>query len=106
MEKHFQLSMEHPRRLSHLAHARGIDEDQVVEEALDILLSLSDFLDEGAERQGWSVLAEASLQRAWDNDADVAYDGFALSCNSENDSVRPRPRTGHLPAMPSIVTFP
>ena len=74
VEKHFRLSMEHARRLSHLAHARGIDEDQVVEKALDILLSLSDFLDERAERQGWSVLAEASLQRAWDNDADANYD--------------------------------
>jgi hypothetical protein len=76
VEKHFRLSMEHARRLSHLARARGIDEDQVVEKALDILLSLSDFLDEGAERQGWSVLAEASLQRAWDNDADANYDNW------------------------------
>jgi hypothetical protein len=31
VEKHFRLSMEHARRLSHLARARGIDEDQVVE---------------------------------------------------------------------------
>ena len=29
-------------------------------------------LDEGAERQAWSAISEASLQRAWDNDADAA----------------------------------
>jgi hypothetical protein len=78
VEKHFRLSMEHARRLSHLARVRGIGEDQVVEKALDILLSLSDFLDEGAERQGWSVLAETSLQRAWDNDADANYDNWRV----------------------------
>jgi hypothetical protein len=76
VEKHFQLSQEHARRLSHLARTRGIGETQVVEKALDILFSLSDFLDEGAERQGWSLLAEASLQRAWDNDADANYDDW------------------------------
>ena len=76
VEKHFQLSQEHARRLSHLARTRGIGETQVVEKALDILFSLSDFLDEGAERQSWSVLAEASLQRAWDNDADANYDDW------------------------------
>ena len=76
VEKHFQLSQEHARRLSHLARTRGIGETQVVEKALDILFSLSDFLDEGAERQGWSLLAEASLQRTWDNDADANYDNW------------------------------
>ena len=76
VEKHIQLSPERARRLSYLARTRGVGENQVVEKALDILFSLTDLLDEGAERQAWSVLAEASLQRAWDNDADAAYDDW------------------------------
>jgi hypothetical protein len=40
---------------------------------LDILFSLADLLDERAERQGWSFLSEASLQRVWDKEEDAMY---------------------------------
>lgn len=39
-------------------------------------VTLTDFLDEGAERRGWSFLSEAALQRVWDNEEDAAYDNW------------------------------
>lgn len=76
VEKRIQLSPERARRLSYLARTRGVGENQVVEKALDILFSLTDFLDEGVDRQVWSKLSEASLQHTWDNEADAAYDDW------------------------------
>lgn len=74
VEKHFQLSEEHANRLNHLAQIRQIGEDEIVQKALDILFALTDLLNEGTERQGWSFLSDATLQRVWDNEADAVYD--------------------------------
>ena len=74
IEKNIRLSPDHANRLSHLADARQLSEDQIIEKALDILFSLTDLLDERSERQGWSWLSEQSLQRVWDNDDDAIYD--------------------------------
>ena len=71
VEKHFQLSAEHVHRLNHLAQIHRIGEDQIVEKALDILFALTDLLDEGTERLGWSFLSDAALQRVWSNEADA-----------------------------------
>ena len=76
VEKHIRLSVERADRLSHLAQAHQIHEDQIIEKALDILFSLTDLLDERAERQGWSFLSEAALQRVWDNEKDAVYDNW------------------------------
>jgi hypothetical protein len=76
VEKHFQLTAERAERLNHLAQARRVSEDQIVEKALDILFALADLLDEQTERQGWSFLSEAALQRVWDNDEDAVYDNW------------------------------
>lgn len=53
-----------------------VGEDQIIEKALDILFTLTDLLNEHTERQGWSFLSEAALQRVWDNDEDAAYDNW------------------------------
>ena len=63
VERRFQLSPERARWLSSVARTRGVGESQIVEKALDILSSLTDLFEEGAERQGWSLLSEASVQR-------------------------------------------
>jgi len=76
MEKHIRLSVERADRLSRLAQIHQTQEDQIIERALDILFTLTDFLDEGAERRGWSFLSEAALQRVWDNEEDAAYDNW------------------------------
>jgi hypothetical protein len=76
VERHIWLSPDRAYRLDYLARTRGIAENQVIEKALDILFSLTDLLDERAERQGWSFLSEASLQRVWDNPEDAAYDNW------------------------------
>jgi hypothetical protein len=76
VERHFQLSPERVRWLSSVARTRGVGESQIVEKALDILSSLTDLFEEGAEHQGWSLLSEPSLQRVWDNEADAAYDNW------------------------------
>ena len=76
IEKRIHLSADRAERLNQLAQIRQISEDQIVERALDILFALSDILEEGNERQGWSYLSEASLQRVWNNDKDAIYDDW------------------------------
>lgn len=72
--KRIRLSLERADRLSQLARAQAVSEDQVVEKALDILFNLTDLLGAPSERQGWSSLSEESLHRVWDNDEDARYD--------------------------------
>jgi hypothetical protein len=76
VEKHIRLSVERADRLGRLAQIHQIHEDQIIEKALDILFSLTDLLDERTERQGWSFLSEAALQRVWDNEEDAVYDNW------------------------------
>ena len=76
IEKRFQLSAERAERLSRLAQTRQLDENRIVEKALDMLFDLADLLDERTERQGWAMLSDASLQRIWDNEKDAAYDNW------------------------------
>ena len=76
VEKHIRLSADRADRLSRLAQIHQTHEDQIIERALDILFTLTDLFDEGAERRGWSFLSEAALQRVWDNEEDAAYDNW------------------------------
>jgi predicted transcriptional regulator len=76
VEKQIRLSVQHADRLSRLARAKALSEDQIIEKALDILFSLTDLLDQQAEREGWSFLSEGTLQRVWDNEEDARYDSW------------------------------
>jgi len=76
VEKYIRLSTEHADRLSRLAQAHGLDEDQVVEKALEVLFSLTDLFNERTERQGWSFLSEDALRRVWDSKKDAVYDNW------------------------------
>jgi len=76
VEKLFKLSEEHANRLSRLAQIHHVGEGEIVEKALDILFALTELLNEGTERQGWSFLSDGALQRVWDNEADAAYDNW------------------------------
>jgi hypothetical protein len=76
VQKHIQLSAERANRLNRLAEISQVEEDEIIEKALDILFALTDLLDEGTERQGWSSLSDAALQRVWDNEADAVYDNW------------------------------
>lgn len=76
VEKHIQLSTERANQLNRLARIHQVDEGQIIEKALDILFTLTDLLGEDTERQGWSFLSDAALQRVWDNEADAAYDNW------------------------------
>ena len=76
VEKHIRLSAERADRLNRMAQVYQVGEDQIIEKALDILFTLTDLLNEHTERQGWSFLSEAALQRVWDNDEDAAYDNW------------------------------
>jgi hypothetical protein len=58
------------------AEIHQIREDQIIERALDILFTLTDLFDESMERQGWSFLSGAALQRVWDNEEDAVYDNW------------------------------
>jgi hypothetical protein len=76
VEKHIRLSEERANRLNRLAEIHQIREDQIIERALDILFTLTDLFDESTERQGWSFLSDAALQRVWDNEGDAVYDNW------------------------------
>jgi len=76
VEKQIRLSVQHADRLSRLARAKALSEDQIIEKALDILFSLTDLLDQQVEREGWSFLSEGTLQRVWDNEEDARYDSW------------------------------
>lgn len=76
LERRILLTLERAERLSRLARARAISENEVVARALDILFGFTELLDEQADARGWSLLAEASLERVWDNDDDAAYDNW------------------------------
>ncbi len=76
VEKNIHLSADHARYLNCLAQVKALSEDQLIEKALDILFSLADLLDSQVERQVWSFLSEASLQRIWDNAEDAVYDNW------------------------------
>lgn len=76
VEKHIQLSAERADRLNRLAQIHQVGEGEIIEKALDILFALTDLLNEGTERQGWSFLSDAALQRVWDNEADTVYDNW------------------------------
>jgi len=76
VEKRIWLPIESVDRLGRLARSQEISENQLVVKALDILFSLTELFDERAERQGWSFLSEASLQRIWDNEDDAIYDNW------------------------------
>jgi hypothetical protein len=76
VEKRIQLSAERADRLNRLAQLHQVDEDEIIEKALDILFALTDLLDEGAEQQGWSFLSDAALRRVWDNEQDAVYDNW------------------------------
>ncbi len=76
VEKQIRLSAQHADRLSRLARAKALSEDQIIEKALDILFSLTDLLDQQVEREGWSFLSEGTLQRVWDNEEDARYDSW------------------------------
>jgi hypothetical protein len=74
VEKQVRLSIHHADRLSRLARAKALSEDQIIEKALDILFNLTDLLDRQTEQEGWSFLSENALQRVWDNEEDARYD--------------------------------
>jgi hypothetical protein len=76
VEKNIHISADRASSLSRLAHVKALSEDQLIEKALDILFSLAGLLDSQVERQGWSFLSEASLQRVWDNAEDAVYDNW------------------------------
>ncbi len=76
VEKRIWLPTDSADRLGRLARSQEISENQLIVKALDILFSLTELLDERAERQGWSFLSEASLQRIWDNEEDAIYDNW------------------------------
>ncbi len=71
-----QLSAAQATRLSALANAQRVSEDELIARALDLLFTLSELFDERAERLAWHRASEAALYRLWDNDQDAAYDNW------------------------------
>jgi hypothetical protein len=76
VEKTIKLSADRIARLDQMARLHGLDEDQIVEKALDILFTVIDLFDEQTEQQGWPLMSEGSLKRIWDNEEDAVYDDW------------------------------
>ena len=76
IEKQFSISLDRLEKLNQFAEGHNISQDRVIEKALDILFSLTELLDESAERRGWALLSENALRQVWDNDVDSVYDNW------------------------------
>ncbi len=62
-------------RLQQTAQATRQSIESIILHALEIgSLALVNLLEEGTERQGWSSLSDAALQRVWDNEIDAVHD--------------------------------
>jgi len=76
VEKRITLAPERAARLSAVAQAQGVSEEEIIQRLLDIFLSGAGVLAEEAERRAWQRLSEASLWRLWDNEQDAVYDNW------------------------------
>jgi hypothetical protein len=76
VEKQIRLSVQHADRLSRLARAKALSEDQIIEKALDILFSLTDLLDQHVERKGGRSCRKAHYNECGDNEEDARYDSW------------------------------
>ena len=74
--REFVLPVDQIERLSRLAAAREMSENQVLERALDIFFGLAEVFGDDLDRQSWYRLSEPSAMRVWDNDQDAAYDDW------------------------------
>jgi mRNA interferase MazF len=89
-ETRVSLPEEQVRRLQAAARAQEVSEDQLIERALDILLSLTERLPPNRERAGWAALSESSLARIWDNEEDARYDDWHELYGAPSRWCRPR----------------
>ena len=71
-----RLSSQRAMRLSQLAQAQHVSEDDVIEKALDLMFTWSELFDDVSERRAWHRLFESALYRVWENDQDAAYDSW------------------------------
>ncbi|RMF27797.1 MAG: hypothetical protein D6759_16990 [Chloroflexi bacterium] len=74
VEMRIRLPADQADRLNRLTKLYQVDEGRIIEEALNILFTLTDLFGERAERESWSLLSEAALYRIWDNEEDAIYD--------------------------------
>lgn len=67
----YRLTPTQYERLRAVAAARHVAEDQIIQEALDLLLDgTSD------DRPDWSFASAKALERVWDNPEDARYDNW------------------------------
>jgi len=76
VEMRIRLPADQADRLNRLTKLYQVDEGRIIEEALNILFTLTDLFGERAERESWSLLSEAALYRIWDNEEDAIYDNW------------------------------
>lgn len=76
IEVSVRLPAELVERLHNLSQSHNLSEDQIIGQALSMLLNLTETPDSQFDRQAWSALSEESLARIWDNDLDAAYDNW------------------------------
>ncbi|MBA4179902.1 MAG: hypothetical protein C0506_04865 [Anaerolinea sp.] len=69
--RRYQLTPAQYERLRALAAARHVAEDEIVQEALELLLTGT--LD---DRRDWSFASADALERVWDNPDDARYDDW------------------------------
>ena len=54
-----------------VAAARHVAEDEIVQEALELVLSPAQ-----DDRRDWAAASEEALERVWDNPEDARYDSW------------------------------
>ena len=67
----YRLTPTQYERLRAVAAARHVAEDEIVQEALELVLSpVQD------DRRDWAAASEEALERVWDNPEDARYDNW------------------------------
>ena len=67
VEKRIWLSPERAQQLSDVAQAHQVSEDQIIDQALDIIFTLADFLDAPIQRSGRLSRSEVASQSSVKN---------------------------------------
>ncbi|MBC8449859.1 MAG: hypothetical protein H8D78_19165 [Chloroflexi bacterium] len=76
IEKRVTLSPESAARLSAVARAQRVSEEEVIRRLISIFLACAGIQAEEVSRREWQALGMAAFERAWDNEEDAIYDNW------------------------------
>jgi hypothetical protein len=76
IDRTVRLSPERAQRLAALAAQKGVPEEALILDAVDLLLRLGPSETDEQEREAWIELGADAMYRVWDNEDDAVYDNW------------------------------